>query len=443
MNDFSKGSVKRCIIAQTIPLTLAQVVHLLYNVVDRIYIGHLPGVGELALTGVGVTFPITVLIAAFTGLFGNGAIPVFSILRGKKKEKEAEHIMGNAFVLLLLASAVLFVFCYLFRRPVLFLFGASEASYFYANEYLEIYLFGTVFTMLATGMNGFVNAQGFPKVGMVTMALGAALNILLDPIFIYALQMGVRGAAVATVISQTVSAAWVVAFLLGKRPPLKLKKSCFRLSGANVKEITAMGATSFVMQGSNCLVQITCNNMLQSCGGDLYVGIMTILNSLREVVMLPVSGISNGAQPVLGYNYGAGENERLKEGVRFMTLIQGSYTLLAWLLIMLIPRAMFRIFTTDPETVAVGANMLNIYFFGFIFMTFQFAGQTTFQALGRKKKAIFFSMLRKVIIVVPLTLLLPTLGLGVKGVFLAEPISNAVGGTLCFVTMYLTEYRKL
>ena len=443
MNDFSKGSIKKCIVSQAIPLTVAQLVHLLYNVVDRIYIGHLPEVGELALTGVGVTFPISMLIAAFTGLFGNGAIPIFSILRGKRQEDEAEHIMGNAFVLLLVASFVLTVFCYLFRRPILFLFGASEDSYRYANEYLEIFLLGTAFTMLATGMNGFVNAQGFPKVGMVTMILGAALNILLDPLFIYAFKMGVRGAAAATVISQAASAAWVVLFLFGKKPPLRLKKDRFRLKAEYVKEITAMGATSFVMQGSNCLVQVACNNMLQTFGGDLYVGIMTILNSVREVVMLPVSGISSGAQPVLGFNYGAGENGRFKEGVRFITLIEGVYTLLAWLLIMLIPRTMFRIFTVDAETITVGARMLNIYFFGFVFMTFQFSGQITFQALGRKKKAIFFSMLRKVIIVVPLTLLLPHLGLGVLGVFLAEPISNVVGGSLCYLTMYLTEYRKL
>ncbi|MBQ7114483.1 MAG: MATE family efflux transporter [Clostridia bacterium] len=443
MNDFSKGSIKKCIVSQAIPLTVAQLVHLLYNVVDRIYIGHLPEVGELALTGVGVTFPISMLIAAFTGLFGNGAIPIFSILRGKRQEDEAEHIMGNAFVLLLLASFVLTVFCYLFRRPILFLFGASEDSYRYANEYLEIFLLGTAFTMLATGMNGFVNAQGFPKVGMVTMILGAALNILLDPLFIYAFKMGVRGAAAATVISQAASAAWVVLFLFGKKPPLRLKKDRFRLKAEYVKEITAMGATSFVMQGSNCLVQVACNNMLQTFGGDLYVGIMTILNSVREVVMLPVSGISSGAQPVLGFNYGAGENGRFKEGVRFITLIEGVYTLLAWLLIMLIPRTMFRIFTVDAETITVGARMLNIYFFGFVFMTFQFSGQITFQALGRKKKAIFFSMLRKVIIVVPLTLLLPHLGLGVLGVFLAEPISNVVGGSLCYLTMYLTEYRKM
>ena len=443
MNDFSKGSIKKCIVSQAIPLTVAQLVHLLYNVVDRIYIGHLPEVGELALTGVGVTFPISMLIAAFTGLFGNGAIPIFSILRGKRQEGEAEHIMGNAFVLLLLASFVLTVFCYLFRRPILFLFGASEDSYRYANEYLEIFLLGTAFTMLATGMNGFVNAQGFPKVGMVTMILGAALNIMLDPLFIYAFNMGVRGAAAATVISQAASAAWVVLFLFGKKPPLRLKKDRFRLKAEYVKEITAMGATSFVMQGSNCLVQVACNNMLQTFGGDLYVGIMTILNSVREVVMLPVSGISSGAQPVLGFNYGAGENGRFKEGVRFITLIEGVYTLLAWLLIMLIPRTMFRIFTVDAETITVGARMLNIYFFGFVFMTFQFSGQITFQALGRKKKAIFFSMLRKVIIVVPLTLLLPHLGLGVLGVFLAEPISNVVGGSLCYLTMYLTEYRKL
>lgn len=443
MNDFSQGSVKKRIIEQAIPLTLAQVVQMLYNLVDRIYIGHLPDIGELALTGVGITFPITVLIMAFTGLFGIGAVPLFSIARGRGEEEEAEKIMGNAFSLLLLSSVFLFVLCYLFRRPIIFLFGASEASYVYADEYLKISLFGTSFSMLVTGMNGFINAQGFPKFGMLTTVLGAVINIVLDPVFIFGLDMGVAGAATATVISQIVSALWVMKFLTGEKAILRLKKNGMHLSAKRVKSIAGLGVTNFVMQGSNCLVQVVCNNALQSYGGDLYVGIMTILNSVRELVMLPVMGISSGSQPVLGFNFGAGKNDRVKEGIRFMTLIGGIYTVIAWLLVILLPKQLIQIFSEDGQTIAEGARALYIYFFGFVFMAFQFAGQSTFQGLGKKKQAVFFSMLRKVVIVTPLTILLPMAGFGVDGVFLAEPVSNIIGGLACFVTMWYTVYRKL
>jgi len=443
MNDFSQGSVKKRIIEQAIPLTLAQIVQMLYNLVDRIYIGHLPDVGELALTGVGITFPITVLIMAFTGLFGIGAVPLFSIARGKGEEEEAENIMGNAFSLLMISAVVLLVVCYMFRRPIIFLFGASEASYVYADEYLKIYLFGTAFSMLVTGMNGFINAQGFPKFGMVTTVLGAVINIILDPVFIFVFDMGVAGAALATVLSQFVAAVWVFRFLTGKKAILKLKKKCLRLSVSRVKSIAGLGITSFVMQASNCLVQVVCNNSLQAYGGDLYVGIMTILNSIRELVMLPVMGISSGSQPVLGFNYGAGKNERVKEGIRFMTLIGGVYTIFAWLLVILLPKQLIHIFSEDTQTILEGARALKIYFFGFVFMAFQFAGQSTFQGLGKKKQAVFFSMLRKVIIVTPLTVLLPVLGFGVDGVFLAEPVSNVIGGLACFGTMWYTLYKKL
>ncbi|MBO5354158.1 MAG: MATE family efflux transporter [Lachnospiraceae bacterium] len=443
MNDFSQGSVKKRIIEQAIPLTLAQIVQLLYNMVDRIYIGHLPETGDLALTGVGITFPIIVLIAAFTGLFGNGAVPLFSITRGNKRDDEAENIMGNAFTLLMIAAVLLFAVCYLFRRPILFLFGASEASYEYADQYLQIYLFGTVCSMMATGMNGFINAQGFPRVGMLTTVVGAVINIVLDPVFIFGFHMGVQGAALATVISQAVSAVWVFRFLTGKKAILKLKKECFRLEAERVKRMVSLGIPSFVMQGSNCLVQVVCNNSLQTYGGDLYVGIMTVLNSVREMISLPVMGISSGSQPVLGYNYGAGEKERVKEGIRFMTLIGSVYTVFAWLVVLLIPQYIFRIFSNDELMIAEGAKALSVYFFGFVFMSFQFAGQSTFQGLGKSKKAIFFSLLRKVIIVVPLTLLLPVLGFGVNGVFLAEPISNVIGGLICFVTMWRTVYKRL
>lgn len=442
-NDFSKGSVKRRIIEQAIPLTLAQIVQMLYNLVDRIYIGHLPDIGEMALTGVGITFPITVLIMAFTGLFGIGAVPLFSIARGKGEEEEAERYMGNAFSLLMISAIILTVLCYMLRRPIIFLFGASEASYVYANEYLKISLFGTAFSMLVTGMNGFINAQGFPKFGMVTTILGAVINIILDPVFIFVFDMGVAGAALATVISQFVAAVWVFNFLTGKKAILRLKRKCLRLSANRVKSIAGLGVTNFVMQGSNCLVQVVCNNSLQIYGGDLYVGIMTILNSVRELVMLPVMGISSGSQPVLGFNFGAGKNDRVKEGIRFMTLIGSIYTVVAWLVVLLLPRQLIQIFSEDSQTITEGARALYIYFFGFVFMAFQFAGQSTFQGLGKKKQAVFFSMLRKVIIVTPLTILLPVLGFGVDGVFLAEPISNMIGGLACFVTMWITVYKKL
>ncbi len=441
--DFSAGSVKRHILSQAIPLTLAQAVQLLYNIVDRIYIGHLEGSNDLALTGLGITFPVIVIISAFTGLFSSGGSTLFSIARGKKDEKEAESILGTVFSLLLIGAVVLFCIFYFLRRPVLYLFGASDQSYIYAEMYLRIYLLGTVFSMLSTGLNGFINAQGFPKIGMITTIIGAVANIILDPIFIFGLDMGVPGAALATIISQTLSAIWVMRFITGKKAILRLKREYLRIEGPRTRSIITLGIPGFVMSGTSSLVSIVCNNQLQSYGGDLYVGIMTVINSVREMVCLPVSGISQGAQPVLGYNYGAGKSDRVKECIRFSAVLGTAYTLLTWLLVMLIPRQLIGIFSDNIETIEIGAKMLNIYFFGFVFMAFQFSGQSTFQALGKAKQAVIFSLFRKVIIVAPLTLLLPAIGFGVKGVFLAEPISNALGGLACFITMYLTVYRKL
>ena len=442
-SDFSKGSVKRLILAQALPLTVAQAVQLLYNIVDRIYIGHLDSVGDLALTGLGITFPVIVIIAAFTGLFGSGGTVLFSLSRGKGDEKEAERIIGNVFSLLLLSSAVLFIFCYTLRRPILFLFGASEQSYFYADEYLKIYLFGTVFSMLTTGLNGFINAQGFPRIGMLTTVIGAVINAILDPIFIFAFHLGVKGAALATVISQAISALWVLLFLFRKKAEIRIRRQNMGINLHRLGQIISLGFPAFVMQGTNSLVQIVCNNQLQKFGGDLYVGIMTVIMSVREMVSVPMLSISQGSQPVLGFNFGAEKNDRVKEGIRFSTIIGGIYTLLAWGIVMLIPKALMGIFTDSPETVLIGTKMLNIYFFGFFFMTFQSSGQTTFLALGKAKQAIFFSLFRKAIIVVPLTLLLPYIGFGVEGVFLAEPISNAVGGLAAFTAMWFIIYRKL
>ncbi len=442
-HDFSQGSVKKLILSQALPLTVAQSVQLLYNIVDRIYIGHLEGVGELALTGLGITFPVIVLIAAFTALFGTGGSTLFAIARGKGDREEAENVMGNVFALLLSFSVILFFVCYIFRRDILFLFGASEESFVYADMYLRIYLFGTAFSMLSTGLNGYINAQGFPKIGMLTTVLGAALNVALDPLFIFAFDMGVRGAALATVLSQAVSALWVLCFLTGKRAVVNLRLRSMRLRGDMLKSILSLGFPGFVMQGTNSLVSIACNTRLQLYGGDTYVAIMTVTNSIREMLFVPSLGITRGAQPILGYNYGAKKFERVKEGIRFATTVDVIYLLVAWITVMLIPGALMGLFTDNPMVVEQGSRMLNIYFFGFVFMALQAAGQTTFQALGKAKQAIFFSLLRKAIIVVPLTFILPAVGFGVEGVFLAEPVSNVIGGIAAFTTMWFVVYKKL
>ena len=443
MNDFSQGKVWRRIVAQAVPLTLAQLVQLLYNIVDRIYIGHLPGVGSAALTGIGLTFPLITLIAAFTALFGMGGTPLFSIARGAGEHKRASSILGCCASLLFVSSLAITALSYAFRRPMMFMFGASEVSYQYADAYLRIYLLGTPLLMLSTGLNGFINAQGFPRIGMMTTIIGAVLNLVLDPLFIFALDMGVSGAALATVISQGVSCFWVLRFLTGKRALLPLTKENLRIPLPLVRQITSLGLAGFIVQATNFLVQISCNATLHTFGGDLYVGVMTVLNSVRSILELPVFGLSNGAQPVVGFNYGAKKYSRVKEAIRFNALCGTCYNIFAWLCVLIFPRFLLTIFSSDPQLIEAGTQALRIYFFGFIFMSLQFAGQSAFQALGMARHAICFALLRKVVIVVPLTLLLPRLGLGVYGVFLAEPISNALGGLCCFTTMYLTVYRKL
>ena len=442
-NDFSRGPVWKCIIIQAVPLMIAQLVQLMYNVVDRIYLGHMGDGDSMALTGVGLTFPVITLIMAFTSLFGNGGTPLFAMARGAGDEDRAGKILGNSYALLLLSAGVLTVCGYLFCRPILFAFGASEQSFVYAKEYLNIYLLGTVFSMTATGLNGYINAQGFPKIGMLSIVIGAAANIALDPVFIFVLDMGVSGAALATIISQAISAVWVLRFLFGKQVTVPLRRSNIRIRKDITKDIFRLGTANFIMQGTNCLVQVVCNSTLQTFGGDLYVGIMTVVNSVREIFMLPLSGMVGGAQPVISFNYGAKDYRRVKSGIRFNTFIGALYNTLAWALVVLFPSFWFSIFSDDTAMVAPGVEALNIYFFGFIFMAFQLAGQTTFQAVGDARHAITFSLLRKAIIVAPLTLLLPRLGFGVHGVFLAEPISNVIGGLACYITMRMTVYRQI
>ena len=442
-NDFSQGPVWKCIVAQAIPLTIAQLVQLMYNVVDRIYLGHMETGNSLALIGVGLTFPVVTLIMAFTALFGNGGVPLFAMERGKGDEKKAAEVLGNSFALLSISALILTALGYIFHKPILFAFGASEESFVYASQYLNIYLLGTVFCVLSTGLNGYINAQGFPKIGMISIVIGAAANIILDPVFIFILDMGVAGAALATIISQACSAAWVLSFLFGKKAIIPLQFKYIRIQRDITKSIFQLGTANFIMQGTNCAVQVACNATLQGYGGDLYVGIMTVANSVRDIVMLPVHGIVNGAQPVISYNFGAKKYERTISGIRFNTWVGAIYTLIAWSLIVIVPQFWFGIFSDDVAMMEAGTGLLKIYFFGFAFMAFQFAGQSAFQALGDAKHAIFFSLLRKAIIVVPLTLLLPMAGFGVTGVFLAEPISNIIGGLACYTTMRLTIYKDL
>ena len=442
-NDFSQGAVWKNIVAQSVPLLFAQLVQLLYNVVDRIYIGHLPDIGSIALTGIGLAFPLTSLVAAFTNLFGQGGTPLFSIARGAKNEKKAEHILGQSFMLLTVSSVLICALCLIFRKPVLYLFGASDTSYFYADSYLKIYLLGTTFSMLSTGLNGFINAQGFPRTGMLTIFIGAAMNLILDPIFIFVFGLGIEGAALATVISQAVSAAWAVSFFFGKKTLYHIRKSNLIPDGATIGRITSLGLSGFIVQGTNCMVQVACTSTLREFGGDLYVGIMTVLNSVRDIFTLPIQSLTGGSQPVISYNYGAKKFTRVRRGIFFMACVGIIYTVAAWLLVLAFPHVIVSVFTSDKEMIEAASHALGIYFFGFCFMALQFTGQSSFTALGCTKRAIFFSLLRKAIIVVPLTLILPRIGMGADGVFTAEPISNVLGGLACFVTMYFSLYRRL
>lgn len=443
-NDFTKGEVWRVIMRMALPLMLAQLVNVLYSVVDRMYIGHIPGVGSLALTGLGLTMPIVSIVTAFASLCGTGGGPLCSIARGEGKKRYAEEIMGNCFALLLILGVALTVLLEIFAKPILYAFGASDATFPYAEEYVRIYLLGTVFVMISLGMNHFINAQGFASVGMLTVAIGAVVNIILDPVFIFMLDMGIAGAALATLIAQAVSAVWALAFLLSKRAILDFKLKNMVLKAALVGRILALGVTGFVMSITNALVQTACNRQLQLFGGDSYVGAMTIINSLRELTFMAAHGLTAGAQPVLGYNYGAAAFSRVKKGIRFVSGASLIYGLAVWLAVMLIPRTLASIFSSDPQLLDATEKSMRIYFCGFFLMSLQLAGQCVFVGLGKSRQAVFFSLLRKAIIVTPLVFLLPLLpAFGVYGVFWSEPISDLLGGAACFITMYFSVYKTL
>lgn len=434
--DFSTGNVYRNILELAIPMTAAQIINLLYNIVDRMYIGRIPGEGKLALTGLGICFPIIMMVNAFANLFGSGGAPICSMEQGRNDNEEAERVMGNTCTMLILTGIVLTCLGILFNKPILYAFGASDVTYPYARAYGIIYLAGTVFVMISLGMNGFINNQGFAKIGMMTVLVGAILNIILDPVFIFLLHMGVKGAAIATVISQMVSALWVLRFLTGKNTVLQLRPSVMLVKWSRVRKIMVLGLTGFMMQVTNSVVQIVCNSTLQRYGGDLYVGVMTVMSSIREIFNMPAMGLTNGAQPVISYNYGAGEYGRVKKAIKFMSISCVSIILLLWLILISFPEFFVGIFNNDSDMIAASIPVIHIYFFGLFMMALQFSGQSTFVALGKAKYAIFFSIFRKIIIVVPFTLILPRVwNLGTNGVFAAEPVSNFIGGAACFITM--------
>ena len=444
--DFEHGTVVGNILGAALPMLIAQILNLLYNIVDRIYIARIPDEGTAALGAVGLCFPLIVIITAFANLFGGGGAPLFSIYRGSKKEQQAVHIMNTSFSMVCFSAVILMGIGMLFARPLLVLFGASSDALVYAYPYMMIYLVGTLPSMVAVGMNPFINAQGYSLVGMLSVAIGATANLLLDPLFIFAFGFGVEGAAMATVLSQCLSAAFVF-FFLTKKAELKvrfLRKNEITESITYAKNIISLGTAGFIMQLTNSLVTICCNNVLSVTGGDIYISVMTIVSSVRQLVETPIYAMNEGTSPILSYNYGAHRPARVRKSALVMGIMILGYTAIMWSLIILIPEALISVFSSDAALISDSVPALKQYFAAFIFMDFQYIGQTIFKSLNKKKQAIFFSLLRKVFIVVPLTYLMPyALYMGTDGVFLAEPVSNVIGGSLCFITMLCTVLPEL
>ena len=437
-NDEKLGTAPlgRLMLSLALPTVLAQLINVLYNIVDRIYIGHMQGDGNLALTGVGVTLPIITLIAAFSAFAGAGGAPLAAIELGKKDERKASLIMGNSAWLLVFFSIVLTIGFLIFKIPILHAFGASSKTITYANDYITIYLLGTIFVQLALGLNAFISGQGAAKAAMLSVLIGAVINIVLDPIFIFALNLGVRGAAFATVISQFVSAVWVVSFLKSKRSVLYLK--LVRPDKSLILKIAALGIAPFVMQSTESLVTITFNTGLQRYGGDLYVGSMSILMSIMQLIVIPVNGITQGVQPIVSYNYGAGNRLRVKETVIRLVSVCLLGTLILAGVAIFCPGIYASMFTNDAELVALTCRIMPIFFLGIAIFGIQAACQSTFLALGQAKVSLFIATLRKIILLIPLALILPKF-LGVKGIYIAEPVSDVISvivtSVLCVITL--------
>ena len=441
--DMGSGSVKKLLLQLMIPAVVAQVVNLLYNIVDRIYIGHIAGIGAAALTGVGLFSPILMLLNAFAMLIGAGGAPRTAIALGQGNKDEAEKIIGNSFTMLLLFAVLLTVGFYAGAPTLLRLFGASDTTLPYALSYGRIYILGSVFVLIVMGMNPFITTQGFAKISMLTTIIGAVINIILDPILIFGFGMSVRGAAIATVLSQAVGACWILKFLTGSKTTLRLRRVNLKLEGSTILPVLALGISSFVMLSTESLLSISFSSSLARYGGDVAVGAMTVITSVSQLCTLPVQGICQGGQPVMSFNFGAGKKDRVKEAFRFQLVLCGGYATLFCLLMLAAPGAVASIFTSDAALIEYTTWAMRIYMAGFFAIGFQIACQQSFMALGQAKVCLLLACLRKLILLIPLIFILPhILPDPVFAVFLAEPVSDILAATITVIT-FLTRFNRI
>lgn len=436
------------IFSLALPTALAQLVNMLYNIVDRIYVGHIPGTGSLALAGLGVTYPIIVLITAFSNLVGMGGAPRASVAMGRGDYKTAEKILGNCITILVVLSVVLSVGFTIYGEPVLLAFGASENTLPYAMAYLRIYLLGTIFVQFTLGMTPFITNQGFAKTSMATTCIGAISNIILDPIFIYGFNMGVVGAAVATILSQALSMIWVLCFFLGKRSVLRIRKENLIPDKAILVLVLSLGVSPFLMTATECLIQLSFNTGAATYGGDSAVAIMSILFSVSQIASLPVQGFCQGAQPLIGYNFGAQKLERVRKTFQAMLTVSMSTTTLVVAAVEVAPQMFLGLFSSDAAIVAMGSAPLRIYMLGHFFMGAQNACQQTFLGLGEAKLSMFIALLRKVILLLPLSLVIPRVFglLGISqllGLYVSEPVSDFISASTCTILFFVIEWKKL
>ena len=440
--DLGHEKVGKLLFMLALPAILSQIVNLLYNVVDRMYIGHIADVGATALTGVGVCLPVIVIVSAFASLVGMGGAPRASIYMGKQENGVAEKIMGNCFVALIFISLLLTCVLLGFQTPILRLFQASDQTIVYASQYLGIYALGTIFVQMTLGMNAFISCQGFSKVSMMTVLIGAVLNIVLDPIFIFAFGMGVKGAAFATILSQAVSAIWVVHFLRGNQTVLKLKKENFKINVGLLLPSLALGIAPFVMQSTESLISLCFNMQLSKFGGDVAIGTMTILSSTMQFALMPLSGLTQGGQPIISYNFGAKQADRVKQGFKLQTICCFGYASLLWLLVELFPQMFIKVFTNDPQLTQMSLWAIRVYMGCVLLMGIQISCQQTFIAFGNAKISVFLACFRKIIVLIPLIFILPMfISNQTFAVFLAEPIADFIAVSMTSF-LFFKNFKK-
>lgn len=442
-NDYlGTDSIAKLLFQLSVPAILAQIINLLYNLVDRVYIGHMPKDGALALTGVGICMPIIMIVSAFAALISNGGAPRASMAMGKGDNDAAEKILGNSFATQIIISITLTMILLLFHRPMLLVFGASENTISYASAYMTIYSLGTIFVQLTLGMNAFITAQGFARTGMLSVLIGAVSNIILDPIFIYVLGMGVSGAATATIISQAISTVWVLKFLTGKKTILRIKKKNLKLEAKVVLPGLALGLAPFIMQASESVINVCFNSSLLKYGGDVAVGAMTILSSIMQFIMLPMQGLGQGSQPLISYNYGAKNVDRVKRAFRLLIITSLIYSMAVWMIVMAFPQGFVRIFTSDAQLIAFAKVALRVYIASMGIFGAQMACQMTFLSIGNAKASITVAVMRKFILLIPLIYILPHFASNkVMGVYLAEPIADLCS-VIFTVILFSFQFRK-